>query len=122
MSTTIAEAQNRDPRAEALFAQWNIPFELNHEFSIADIRRLDGAQVRDLGHIAPEEGVQEYATQMRSGALFPPIVLMKPNILVDGNTRLAAANAIERRDLRCLCHRCADGRFRQVCGGRPQPA
>ena len=96
MSTTIAEAQNHDPRAEALFAQWNIPFELDHEFSIADIRRLSGAQVRDLGHVAPEEGVQEYATQMRSGALFPPIVLMKPNILVDGNTRLGAAKAIER--------------------------
>jgi len=89
-------AENRDPRAEALFAQWNIPVELNQEFRIADIRRLDGAQVRDLGHVAPEEGVQEYATQMRSGALFPPIVLMKPNILVDGNTRLGAANAIGR--------------------------
>ena len=96
MSNTMTGAENRDPRAEALFTQWNIPFELNQAFSVADIRRLDGAQVRDLGHIAPGEGVQEYATQMRSGALFPPIVLMKPNILVDGNTRLGAAAAVER--------------------------
>jgi hypothetical protein len=96
MSITMTEPQNRDPRAEALFAQWNIPVELNPAFPIADIRRLDGAQVRDLGHVAPGEGVQEYATQMRSGALFPPIVLMKPNILVDGNTRLGAAKAVER--------------------------
>ena len=96
MSSTLTGAENRDPRAEALFTQWNIPFELNQAFPVADIRRLDGAQVRDLGHIAPGEGVQEYATQMRSGALFPPIVLMKPNILVDGNTRLGAAAAVER--------------------------
>ncbi len=96
MSNTLPEAENRDPRAEALFAQWNIPVELKQGFPVAEIRRLDGAQVRDLGHIAPDEGVQEYATQMRSGAMFPPIVLMQPNILVDGNTRLGAASAIGR--------------------------
>ena len=96
MSIAMTEAQNRDPRAEALFAQWNIPVELNQDFPIDDIRRLDGAQVRDLGHVAPAEGVQEYAMQMSSGALFPPIVLMKPNILVDGNTRLGAAKSIGR--------------------------
>ena len=99
MSVAMTGAENRDPRAEALFAQWNIPFEVNPEFPVADIRRLDGAQVRDLGHIAPGEGVQEYATQMRSGALFPPIVLMKPNILVDGNTRLGAAQEVELESL-----------------------
>ena len=68
MSIAMTEAQNRDPRAEALFAQWNIPVELNQDFPIDGIRRLDGAQVRDLGHVAPEEGVQEYAMQMSSGA------------------------------------------------------
>ncbi|MGP8204517.1 MAG: hypothetical protein ACLQVK_00425 [Acidimicrobiales bacterium] len=99
MSTTVTTTDNRDPRAEALFAQWNIPVELDPEFPVATIRRLDGAQVRDLGHIAPGEGVQEYATQMRSGALFPPIVLMKPNILVDGNTRLGAATTVGRQTL-----------------------
>jgi ParB-like chromosome segregation protein Spo0J len=84
----------RDARIEALWLSWNIPYELK-EFELAEIRTLDGAQVRDLGHIAPSEGVEEYATQMKAGAAFPPIVVMKPNILIDGNTRLAAAHHLK---------------------------
>jgi hypothetical protein len=90
MSATLTESQ--DPRAEALFASWNLGFELT-EFGTDEIRTLDGAQVRDLGNIAPDEGIEEYRTQMHGGARFPAIVLMKPNILLDGNTRLGAATA-----------------------------
>jgi hypothetical protein len=93
MATTLTEA-NLDPRAEKLFRDWNMKFQLEPAYPIADIRRLDGAQVRDVGNIAPEEGVAEYATQMKAGAAFPPIVLMGPNILLDGNTRLLAAASI----------------------------
>ena len=82
--------KTRDARIEALWLSWNVPNELV-EFPIEDIRTLEGAQVRELGHIAPSEGVEEYALQMKGGAQFPPIVLMKPNILIDGNTRLGAA-------------------------------
>lgn len=91
MADTLTVASvSHDPRAEALFGQWNIAFELK-EILIDEVRLLDGAQVRDVANIAPSEGVEEYATQMRSGANFPPVVLMKPNILIDGNTRLEAA-------------------------------
>lgn len=91
MTDTLTEgSRTHDPRAEALFAQWNIAYELQ-EVPIDDVRLLDGAQVRDVANIAPSEGVEEYATQMRAGANFPPVVLMKPNILIDGNTRLEAA-------------------------------
>jgi hypothetical protein len=90
MTDTLTD--RRDPRQESLYLSWNIPFELV-ELPLADIRVLEGAQVRDLGNIAPSEGVTEYATHMRAGAKFPPIAVMRPNILIDGNTRLGAARS-----------------------------
>ena len=34
---------------------------------------------------------------MRNGAMFPPILLMAPDLLIDGNTRLKAAQRIGRQ-------------------------
>jgi len=81
----------RDQRFESLFARWNLEFEFAADQPLDDMRVIAGAQVRNAEHIARKETVEEYAAQMKAGAQFPPIVIMKPNILIDGNTRLSAA-------------------------------
>jgi len=80
----------RDPRAEGLFLAWNLSYELV-DLPLDQVQQLAGAQVRGTRNIAPSEGVDEYATHMRAGAVFPPIVVTTANVLLDGNTRLGAA-------------------------------
>src|SRR5258707_1224478 len=59
--------------------------------------RSPAARVRAAPHIAPARRVEEYTQQTRNGAVFPPILIRKPNILIDGNTRLAAAKRVGRK-------------------------
>ncbi len=82
---------------EAKLREWNLSYEIVPEFEIDKIRRDPTVQVRSGQHIAPKERVDEYAQQMRNGAQFPPILLYKPDILIDGNTRIAAAKRVGRK-------------------------
>jgi len=95
MSTSV-----KDPRFESTFDRWNLKWEFVPELSLTDqLKVIDEAQVRSLEHIAATERVDEYALQMKGGASFPPIVLMAPDILIDGNTRTKAARKIGRTHL-----------------------
>ena len=99
------EIELDDPRlSDVVFApviaklrEWNLRYEVDPEFPIENVRREEHAQVRQQMHIAPVLRVEEYAQQMRNGAMFPPILLMAPDVLIDGNTRLAAAKRVGRR-------------------------
>ena len=90
---TMADGDlRRDVRVEGLLREWNLDFEFEAEYPIGKIDRTDeGLQVRQTGHRAPTEQVDEYATHMRAGALFPPVILNHRGHLIDGNTRLGAA-------------------------------
>jgi len=83
-----------DPKMEALLRDWGIPFELV-EVSVADIKQVPSAQVRDeraaISSRANPEEIETYALQMKRGAQFPPILVRSPNQIIDGNTRLEAA-------------------------------
>lgn len=81
----------------AKIKSWNLDCEVDEEFPIEKVQRSAAAQVRDTSHIAPALRVEEYTQQMRNGAIFPPILLRKPGILIDGNTRLAAAKRVGRK-------------------------
>jgi ParB-like chromosome segregation protein Spo0J len=82
----------------AKLREWNLTYTVEREFPITDVQREAAAQVREASHIAPALRVEEYAQQMRNGAMFPPILLRTPgNVLVDGNTRLGAAKRIGRK-------------------------
>jgi ParB-like chromosome segregation protein Spo0J len=81
----------------AKLREWNLAYEIMPAFPLTDIRRDESSQVRQLAHIAPALRVEEYAQQMRNGAMFPPILLMAPDLLIDGNTRLKAALRIGRQ-------------------------
>jgi hypothetical protein len=87
----------RDSRVEALFQRWNLKWQFVPEFSLSDrLRVIDEAQVRMLTHVAPPERTYEYGIQMKGGTVFPPIVVMSPDVLLDGNTRVTAARQIGR--------------------------
>ena len=90
---TLPILDGRDPRFEAKFREWNLEYRYEPSLPIEDIRVADWAQVRDasLGHVAPDAEVEEYRQHMANGAHFPPVVLMSPDVLIDGNTRRKAA-------------------------------
>lgn len=85
MSTTVRSLQY-----EHFFKTWNVQYKLTESIQIDSVRFIDDAQVRHIEHIAIPENVEQYALQMKAGAIFPPIVTWS-GMLVDGNTRMAAA-------------------------------
>ena len=88
MDGTLARVRNT--QVEALLLNWNLQFELV-DVGLDQIRTDPTQQVRDSDHIANPEIVSEYLVQHENGAQFPPIVLRKPGIMLDGNTRAAMA-------------------------------
>lgn len=111
MTTTVeapAEAVDKtepadlDPRTlgvqiEAKLVEWHLDYEYKPRFPVPDIRVANWVQVREEQHISDKESLSEFAVQMREGSVYPPIVLMSPNVLVDGNHRYNAAKALRRR-------------------------
>lgn len=86
-----ATMNGRDVRTESLFDSWGIGYELEPDFDLSKIKIEDVSQVREETHRAPRSNVDQYAAQMSHGAKFPPIVVNRNGFLIDGNTRLAAA-------------------------------
>jgi ParB-like chromosome segregation protein Spo0J len=90
MSATVG----RDTRFESLFDRWHLKYKHVPSFPLAKIRRMDGAQVRDSEHRFIKELAQKYETQISNGAEFPPLVLWDPDVLIDGNHRSRAYEAL----------------------------
>jgi len=88
-----------DARYEAKFQEWNLEYRLEPAFPIDQLRVADWAQVRNANHVAPLDEVEEYRQQMANGANFPPVILMAPETLIDGNTRLAATKKLHKKTI-----------------------
>lgn len=91
-----------DPRSvgiafEAKLREWNVPYEYVTEFPLADLKNAEWVQVREAQHIADKDSLGEFRTQMGQGAVYPPIVIMAPDVLVDGNHRVSAAKGLRRK-------------------------
>lgn len=103
MTTTLdAPSTDIDPRLagiqiEAKLRDWNLDYEYVAEFELDKVRVADWAQVRAAASIADKDTLAEFRTQMTQGAVYPPIVLMEPDVLVDGNHRVAAAKGLRRK-------------------------
>ena len=104
MTTTLdtPAALEIDPRVagiqiEAKLRDWNLSYEYKPEFAIGEIRNVDWTQVREATHIADKDTLAEFQTQMSQGAVYPPIVIMHPDVLIDGNHRIAAAKRLHRK-------------------------
>src|SRR5262245_35464760 len=83
-----------DPKVEALLRDWNLRFELLEAVEIESIVQVSEQQARAVAHRALPENVEAYYEHMKAGAQFPPIVLREPRIMLDGNTRIAAATKL----------------------------
>ena len=98
----VTEVAEINPRmagisVEAKLRDWNLPYTYVEDFDLSDIRVEVWAQVREDLHIGEKETLSEFRTQMSQHAVFPPIVIMEPNVLVDGNHRVTAAKGLRRR-------------------------
>lgn len=98
---TIPDAA--DPRivgvsVEAKLRDWNLDYAYDPAFDLAAIEHADYTQVRAAeGRVDPAQ-VDEYKRQMDNGAVFPPIVVMQGNILIDGNTRVEAIRKLRGKN------------------------
>jgi ParB-like chromosome segregation protein Spo0J len=89
----------------AKLREWNLSYHVDPQFPIARIDVSGAAQVRDVAHIAPSLRIEEYRQQMANGAIFPPVLLRETAgnpLLIDGNTRLAAARKVGRKTFPAL--------------------
>jgi ParB-like chromosome segregation protein Spo0J len=93
------DARRLAVQIEAKLLDWNIPYEYDPEMPIAEIRRVEAAQTRTLEHLADASQIERYTAQMEAGAVFPPILLLNRDLLLDGNTRLAAAKKLRRKTI-----------------------
>lgn len=107
MTTTIPDerpATELDPRlagvqTEAKLGSWSLSYEYVADFPIAAIHVAPWAQVRSADSLADKETLSEFRTQMMMGTVYPPIIIMEPDTLVDGNHRFAAAKMLHRTSL-----------------------
>lgn len=93
-----------DPRVlgvliEAKLQEWNIQYTYNPQLALDSLDVIEVAQVRSAEHRVNADQVEEYRQHMLAGAVFPPIVVMEPNMLIDGNTRRAAAQKAKIKTL-----------------------
>ena len=77
-------------QVEQMLTARGIDFDFEPNVLIAEIRDVEGNQVRLTEHRAPKEQVAKYSVAMKHGAHFPAIVLNDRLERIDGNTRLAA--------------------------------
>lgn len=91
--TTIIRP-SADPKVESILQEFNLRYELLEAVELSTIADEPAQQARAIVHRAIPENVEKYYEQMKAGAQFPPIVLREPRILLDGNTRRAAASKL----------------------------
>jgi len=91
--------RTRGVAVEAKLQAWGIEYVYVEEYSLDAIQVVESAQVRDSEHRTDPDTVKEYREQMGAGAVFPPILLMDPNLLIDGNTRKQAAVGLKRKSI-----------------------
>jgi ParB-like chromosome segregation protein Spo0J len=90
---------SRDTRVESILERWGLTYQLVDEYPLRRLKIADETQARMAEHRQPTASVEEYATHMRNGAIFPPILVASNGMLIDGNTRAAAAERIGRDEL-----------------------
>lgn len=78
---------------ERKFELHGIRWELIDAFSLDAMKKRDSIQVRSHSPIAPIDQVNRYVMAMQSGQDFPPVVLWG-DLIIDGNTRIAAARRL----------------------------
>jgi len=97
MATPVSDARQVGIQVEAKIREWNLDYRYVEEVAVADLKVIEGSQIRELEHRVNPIQVAEYVEQMRQGVVFPPIVLWNDTMIIDGNTRIAAARTLRRK-------------------------
>src|SRR4051812_31005456 len=84
------------PQTEERLRARLLEFHFEPNFPLNALVDAEGNQVRLIENRAPASMVTRYAEQMRTGAIFPAIVVNERNEVVDGNTRRFAAAKLGR--------------------------
>jgi hypothetical protein len=90
----VAEARQAivNPIAQDLLKKRGLNYTIEYNIAASDITRpREGTQIRDPKHQAPPANVRSYAAAMSTGSKFPAVVVDREGMLLDGNTRRAAA-------------------------------
>lgn len=89
----MAEKPLVNPVAQDLLRRMGVTYEIQPDVdpSKITVNRTEGAQVRNILHVAPTKAVQKYAGEMGRGHKFPAVIVSQDGRLLDGNTRTEAA-------------------------------
>jgi ParB-like chromosome segregation protein Spo0J len=94
VSSHAADPRKLGLAAELKLQDWHLEYDYVEDFNLDEIRIADWAQVRDEASLSDRATLEEFRTQMREGATYPPITIMAPDILIDGNHRYRAARSL----------------------------
>lgn len=76
----------------------NLPYHPEAAYPIDGLRADTRIQVRLERNVAPKANVDRYAAAMAAGAIYPPVIVTKDRVRVDGSTRIEAALRLKRHD------------------------
>lgn len=93
-STHAADPRKLGLATELKLRDWHLEYDYVEDFDLDEARIADWAQVRDEASLSDKTTLEEFRTQMREGATYPPIVIMAPDVLIDGNHRYRAARSL----------------------------
>src|SRR5215510_7460264 len=109
MTTVVATVEvprigEIDPRrlglvTEAKLVDWGLEYTYDPVFDTSAVRVAEWAQVRDERSLADKTSLDEFKTQMREGSVYPPVVIMHPDVLIDGNHRFNASKVLRRKSI-----------------------
>jgi len=91
----VAEPRELGLITELKLRDWHLEYEYVEAVELDEIRVAEWAQVRSEASLSDRDTLEEFKTQMREGAVYPPIVLMAPDVMIDGNHRYRAARALK---------------------------
>lgn len=91
------DARKAGIQIEAKLVAWTVPYEYVPAFPIGDLKNPEWAQVRVGENLSDKETLAQFRTQMSGGAVFPPLVVMAPDVLVDGNHRVFTAKSLRHK-------------------------
>lgn len=95
VSTQAADPRKLGLQAELKLRDWHLEYDYVEDFDLDELRIADWAQVRDEASLSDKATLEEFRTQMREGAIYPPILIMSPDVLIDGNHRYRAARSLK---------------------------
>ena len=94
-SMTRDQLSDRARQVVDLVERFGFQWKFDYSYPTPTLENLKRVQVRDIKHLNPASKVAELKAVLQRGGFeeVPPIVMTSDSATIDGNTRIAAANA-----------------------------